>query len=456
MRTELSRLIAVIMSALLGAGVDGANTPAIPDAAAASHHYSSGSLGEWRGLTGPKRVSAVAFTGKPGMAPRMEAVSDVDWLAQRAIDGWTHNPILLLGHTTGTPSQPDAAQFTFAAITSDHIEGTANIHGIATDHSRDAPPLDPDDWEILNDNQPIVHHSETIGERKIDPVGFYLSDNNLSLFYNSGWDSWDDWERGTSTNQAGSLYAFSDDFSVKQDYHDNPVLNEPQRKWQGRNRTNPYALVWHPKDEYFYCYYGDFAEGADNDLYPGRRALGVARSKDLKEWEYITTDAPLFHILDMKDFKPAYFSDIDDVTRQGRVYAFGAIYHDGYIYLNVGGSTNRELDYSFIIRSKHPVEGWEFVRINNHRPMPIYYDGRWYTPRNIVDPDNPDKRAMSIVVYDDFLDPNDTGTRHYIFSTGHPSSAGASRQLFMYQGRWHIAYRQGRTYRQMYIAREKR
>ncbi len=158
-----------------------------------------------------------------------------------------------------------------------HVPGMANIHGIKTDHSFDPPSSNPEDWELLNNGNPIVHHSQTIGQRKIDPVGFYLTENNLALFYNDAWSEYDKYfkiygERGYSGSrtQAGSLMAFDEYWNLR-DYYDNPVFDEPQRAWQGRDRTNPYALVWHPEHELFYCFYGDFAEGGDNDKYPGRR-----------------------------------------------------------------------------------------------------------------------------------------------------------------------------------------
>ncbi len=157
----------------------------------------------------------------------------------------------------------------------------------------------------------------------------------------------------------------------------------------------------------------------------------------------------------MEAFHPETFSEIRNITRQGRVYAYGATFHEGYIYLMVGGSTNRELSFTFILRSKDPVEGWEFVREAVHRPMPIYYAGKWYTVRNIRDPDNPEKRAIGLV-YGETLDDLD-GDPEYIFSTGFTSSSGVSRQLFMYKGRWHVAFRQRdeEGYRDMYIARQR-
>ena len=338
------------------------------------------------------------------------------------------------------------------------IDGMVNIHGVKNDTTLSPPSLNPGDWEILNNGKPVVHHSQTVGERKIDPVGFYLTENNLALFYNSGWDNYDRWfelrdERGYagSTNQAGSLIAFNDNWNIK-DYHDNPVFDQPQRKWQGRNRTNPYALVWHPVHEMFYCFYGDFAEGGDNDLYPGRRALGLAKSSDLVNWEYLTVDEPLFHIQDMYDFHPETFEGLNH-TRSGRVYAFGAVYYDGWIYMQVGGSADGQ-NYTFVIRSRNADRGWEFVGIPEHRPMAIPYKGKWYTPRNIRDPKDSDKRAIGIVVNDS---PISSGSPEYIFSTGYSSSAGVSRQLFMFNGRWHVAYRQSDEddNRSMYIARQK-
>ena len=355
----------------------------------------------------------------------------------------------------------DRDNFGFSPPVTGQVPGMANIHGIETDHSFDPPSTNPDDWEILNDGNPIVHHSQTIGGRKIDPVGFYLTQNNLALFYNNAWSEYDKYfeiygERGYSGSrtQAGSLMAFDEDWNLR-DYYDNPVFDEPQRAWQGRDRTNPYALVWHPDHEVFYLFYGDFAEGGDNDKYPGRRALGVAKSKDIINWEYLTKNRPLFHILDMVDFSPETFSGISDVTRQGRVYAFGATFHDGYIYLQVGGSTNRELDYVFTIRSQDPMNGWEYVRSPQHRPMPFYFARKWYTVRNIRDPNDPEKRAIGLV-HGDTLDDLDHEP-DYLFSTGFSSSAGVSRQLFMYQGRWYIAFRQSdeEDYRSMYIAKQK-
>lgn len=352
-------------------------------------------------------------------------------------------------------------KFSFVPVIKD-VKGMANIHGAPTDHTLPPPSEDPDDWQILNNGKPVVHYKEVIGERKIDPVGFYLAENNLALFYNSGWANYERWyqireERGyrPATTQAGSLIAFDEKWNFK-DFAGNTVLDNPQRNWQGSNRTNPYALVWHPDHQVYYCFYGDFANNADNDLYPGRRALGVAKSTDLKNWEYLTVDKPLFHIRDMEDFHPETFKDISDITRQGRVYAYGATFHDGYIYLNVGGSTNRELSYSFIVRSKDPLTGWEYIRSNQHRPMPFRLGNMWYTVRNIRDPKDDNMRAIGLVKGRTLADLDHTPI--YLFSTNKQASSGVSRQLFAYKGDWYIAYRQSDEddNRSMYIARQKK
>jgi hypothetical protein len=370
-------------------------------------------------------------------------------------------------------SLPDSKKtedvITFTPPLTGSIEGMVNIHGIENDTTVTPPSLNPDDWEILNDGKPIVHHSQAIGGQKIDPVGFYLTENNLALFYNSGWDSYDRWfelrdERGYagSTNQAGSLIAFTDNWNIK-DYHNNPVFDQPQRNWQGRNRTNPYALVWHPKHEVFYSFYGDFAEGGDNDLYPGRRALGLAKSSDLINWEYLSADEPLFHINTVKKLAEEAGSDLfegyEDITRQGRLYAYGAIWHDDYVYLTVGGSIDRSLNFSMVIRAKDPIGEWEYLPGNTggrgaHRPTPVKIGEKWYFPQNMRDPENPEYRAIGMGVSDEITEPAEV---HYLFSTGHTSSAGVSRQLFAYKGKWYIAYRQddGEGYRDMYIARQK-
>ncbi len=316
-----------------------------------------------------------------------------------------------------------------------------NIHGMESTSTGTPPPLTG--WELpeVNGSIDIVPWHETTGKRKIDPVGFYQTENNLALFYNSSpAGDYANWAgRPHSTSQDGSLIA-TKDMLKWENYERNPVLNEPQYNWQGQNRTNPYALVWHPEDELFYTFYGDFAEGGDNDKYPGRRALGVASSKDLVHWEYLTKDEPLFHISDMKELAPDLFENIEHHTRDGRVYAYGAIWHEGYIYLSVGGSANG-INYSMIVRSKSVMENWERVEIEGGapRPMPVYYDGKWYSLYNMRAEGNPEGRAIGLEVADKLTGPYEQ--KGQLFDIQHRTSAGHSRQLFMHKGTWYVAFR---------------
>lgn len=333
----------------------------------------------------------------------------------------------------------------FSPPVTGQLDGRANIHGVQTDESYPPPSLDPEDWEILNDGDPIVHHSQTIGKRRIDPVGFYLTADNLALFYNSGWDDYTRWfEVGGSRTQAGSLMAFDADW-LPQDYHNNPVLDEPQTAWQGENRTMPMALWYDEQRERFYVLYGDQAESWHSN-YRGGRALGIASSKDLVNFTYHSTEEPLFDVDDIIDIAP----NVSYET--GRVYASGAIYLDGYGYAMI----RAEGKHNLILRSENPetTEGWEFVAEIPHSPMPIHYKGKWYIPRNIRDPHDDDMRAIGIVVGESLEDM--TSEPRYVFSTGFASSGG-SRQLFMYGGTWHIAWRQSNdeNYRDMYVARQK-
>ncbi len=331
-------------------------------------------------------------------------------------------------------------EFTYSPIIGE-CDDCVNIHGMKS-VSRGNPP-GMEGWTLLEKNGSIdlVHYSETTGKRKIDPVGFYMSEHNLALFYNSSpAGNYDDWAgHPHSTTQDGSLISFSDDFTDHKNYTGNPVLNEPQYNWQSKHRTSPYALVWHEKDEVFYTFYGDFAEGGDNDKYPGRRALGFAKSEDLVNWDYLSVDEPVLHIKDMEELAPHVFESIDDVTRVGRLYASGAIYHNDYIYLSVGGSTNRELSFSFIIRSKNPLDGWELVMTDAPRPMPIEYDGKWYTTYNLRAEGNPDGRAIGLEVADCLT--CEYKRKGQLFDIDHWTSAGVSRQLFKYKGKWHVAFR---------------
>ncbi len=333
-----------------------------------------------------------------------------------------------------------------------------NIHGMESTSTGNPPPLTG--WELLEKDGSIdiVPWYETTGKRKIDPAGFYQTENNLALFYNSSpAGDYRNWAgHPHSTNQDGSLIA-TKDMQYWQNYEGNPVFNEPQYNWQGRNRTNPYALVWHPEDERFYTFYGDFAEGGDNAKYPGRRALGVAASKDMVHWEYLTKDEPLFHINHMAEFAPDLFADINRPTRNGRVYAFGAVWHEGYIYLAVGGSADGT-DYNLIVRSKNALEGWERVEIEGRtpRPMPIYYDGKWYSIYNMRAEGNPDGRAIGLEVADEITGPY--VQKGQLIDIQHWTSAGHSRQLFMVDGTWYIAFRvvmDEENNRTMRIARAK-
>lgn len=333
-----------------------------------------------------------------------------------------------------------------------------NIHGMQSTSTGNPPPLTG--WELLEKDGSIdiVPWYESTGKRKIDPVGFYQTENTLALFYNSSpAGDYSDWAgHPHSTSQDGSLIATKDMLNWH-NYEGNPVLNEPQYNWQGRNRTNPYALVWHPEDELFYTFYGDFAEGGDNDKYPGRRALGVAASKDLKNWEYLTKDAPLFHINDMVERAPELFTDIRRPTRNGRVYAYGAIWHEGYIYLAIGGSADGK-SYNLILRSNNPLAEWERVEVEGRvpSPMPIYYDGKWYSIYNMQAEGNPDGRAIGLEVADDITGPFEQ--KGQLIDIQHWTSAGHSRQLFMYNNTWYIAFRvvmDDENNRTMRIARAK-
>ena len=335
---------------------------------------------------------------------------------------------------------PENSEYSFEPVIGE-CDDCVNIHGMKSTGTGNPPPLNG--WKLLDKNGSIdiVHYTETTGERKIDPVGFYFTENNLALYYNSSPSgNYDTWEgRPYATSQDGSLIAFSDDFIKHENYEGNPVLNEPQYKWQGQNRTNPYALVWHEEHQTFYTFYGDFAEKGDNDKYPGRRALGVAKSENLVDWDYLSVDEPLFHIRDMENFAPDVFETIENVTRQGRVYAYGAIYHEGTIYLNIGGSTNRELNFNFIVRSQDPLGEWELVMTNAPRPMPIEYDGKWYSLYNMRSDGNPDGRAIGLEVADCMT--CEYERKGQLFDIQHWTSAGSSRQLFMYKGKWHVAFR---------------
>jgi len=365
------------------------------------------------------------------------------------------------------PEEPDTPDGdwkpSFEVVVGD-VKGCYNVHGIKDDESLNPPSLNQDDWELLSGtHDPIVHHSETVGERKIDPVGFYLSKSGLNLFYNSGWRNYERWfelreERGYrgATNQAGSLFAFNDDFSKKKEHPESPVLDQPQRNWQGRNRVNPYALVYHEIEKQFYCFYGDFAEGGDCDKYKGRRALGCARSKDMVNWEYLSVDKPMLDIKDVYDLDPEPFPN-NNFCSQGRLYCFGATWHNNQIYLKVGGGIGGS-NFETTLRSREPMDYWKPVG-GGGRPMPINVKGKWYRPQNVGITGG--GRGIALAVSDDV---RDSGENHLIFDTGHGGSAGTSRQLFAYKGKWHVAYRQRdeeqwandrEDFRDMYIAREK-
>lgn len=353
--------------------------------------------------------------------------------------------------------------FDFIPSVTGEVSGMYNVHGVTDDATLSPPSLDPDDWELVNSGAPIVSHLDVIGKRKIDPVGFYLeqgASENLGLLYNSGWDDYADYRHGTTgitreaTNQAGSLIGFDSSFSFV-DFNTNPVLSWPQYAWQGRNRVNPYALVYYPPEQMFYCWYGDFAPGGDGDKYNGRRALGLARSKDLVNWVYMSVESPAFDIVDIHNIAPQDFPNTN-FNNQGRLYAFGATFVDNEIYLQVGGSI-AGTNYTTIIKSSNPTSGWQRAPHDNEeiaRPMPIKIGNKWYSPRNIRDPQDDDKRAIAIRVYDDLESP---GENHFIFATGFTASAGVSRQLFAHKGKWYVAYRQSDSddYRDMHIAREK-
>ena len=341
--------------------------------------------------------------------------------------------------------EANADDVIFSPPITDQLNGMANIHGIKTDESYPAPSLNPEDWEILNNGDPVVHHTQTVGKRRIDPVGFYLTESGLALFYNSGWDDYTRWfEVGGSRTQAGSFMVFDDNW-LPTDYEDNPVLNEPQSAWQGENRTMPMALWYDEQRERFYVLYGDQAESW-HENYRGGRALGIASSEDLVNFTYHSTEEPLFDVDDIIDIAP----EVSYET--GRVYASGAIYHDGYAYAMI----RAEGKHNLILRSENPetTDGWDFVAEIPHSPMPIRYKGKWYIPRNIRDPHDSDMRAIGMVVGESLEDM--TSEPQYVFSTGFASSGG-SRQLFMYKGKWHIAWRQtdDDNYRDMYVAREK-
>uniref|UniRef100_UPI003A849287 hypothetical protein n=1 Tax=Marinospirillum sp. TaxID=2183934 RepID=UPI003A849287 len=319
--------------------------------------------------------------------------------------------------------------------------------------------LNPDDWEIITDpHDPVVSHLDVVGKRKIDPIGFYMNEaGGLSLFYNSGWADYTRFseihrERGyrPASNQTGSLLSFAPDWSFE-DYPDNTVLDRPQLNWQGTNRVNPYALVWHPHHEVYYSFYGDFAPGGDCDKYPGRRALGLASSPDMINWTYLTVDAPLMHVESLHEIIPEAFPNTD-FCRSGRLYAHGAFWHNDQIYLAVGGSING-VNYEAVIRSREPMEYWKPVSSSPGRPMSVHVEGKWYRVQNTRDPHDPNKRAIALAVSDNLQEP---GENHYLFGTDHNASAGVSRQLFKWKGVWYIAYRQddGEGFRDMYIARQ--
>jgi len=369
--------------------------------------------------------------------------------------------LLIYGLLSFFQKDHSAKELTFTAVIGE-CDDCYNINGMERKGEVRPPSLDPNDWEIITDtHEPVVHHSATIGQRKIDPVGFYMTENNLALFYNSGWEKYFDVEReyrsGEATNQAGSLIAFSDNWEFE-DYWPNPVLSEPQENWQGRNRVNPYALVYHPHYEVFYVFYGDFAPGGDCDKYPGRRALGLAKSKDLIEWEYLSVDKPFMHIEQAYEIIPEAFPN-SEFCNSGRLYAFGAVWANDQIYLMIGGSIAGQ-NYSAIIRSREPEEYWKPVTGEHFRPMPLNVDDKWYRVQSTAAPDDSGKRALAIAVSENV---RESGENHHIVSTGHSGSAGVSRQLFKYNGKWHIAYRQrdesrwaeGEDYRDLYIAREK-
>jgi len=420
------------------------------------------------GVHSPWSLSVRDFNHNPLIEDErfhISIVREAIWHARALVDGEKQGEDT--GSNVSEPEEPEPEQEwkpSFEVVVGD-VKGCYNVHGITDDQSLEPPSLKEEDWEIITDtHNPVVHHSETVGGRKIDPVGFYLSKSGLNLFYNSGWDNYDRWfelreERGYrgATNQAGSLFSFSDDFSKKKEHPESPVLDQPQRNWQGRNRVNPYALVYHEIEKQFYCFYGDFAEGGDCDKYKGRRALGCARSKDMVNWEYLSVDKPMLDIKDIYDLDSEPFPN-NNFCNQGRLYAFGATWENDQIYLNIGGSIDGT-NWSTIIRSREPMDYWKPVSGNVGRPMAIRVKGKWYRPQNVGTEGG--GRGIAIAVSEDV---RDRGENHLIFDTGHGGSAGVSRQLFAYKGKWHVAYRQRdekqwaeerEDYRDMYIAREK-
>ena len=197
-------------------------------------------------------------------------------------------------------------------------------------------------------------------------------------------------------------------------------------------------------------------------VYFGRRALGCARSKNLIDWEYLSVDRPMLDIRDVGRIVGEKNMPNQRWNRSGRLYAHGAIWHNNHFYLNVGGSIDGT-NYTFILRSKSPMQGWEAVTTNSDtpRPLPIRIGGKWYRAQNTAASQGRDfGRAIALAVANDL---GDAGTNHHLFDTGYPGSAGVSRTLFAYKGKWHIAYRQydkeaeaeGNDRRNMYIARER-
>ncbi len=238
------------------------------------------------------------------------------------------------------------------------------------------PPMNPEAWHRIPGE---VLSQEDVWGMRVDPRSTFNLPGGMGLFYTSRPTQevrHDDErlerlaEEGRAPAEVGSL-AVTRDLKCWVDYPDNPVLDGVPHDWQAGHRTMLSDVLYDPDERRWVAYFGD-----RNGQYAGIRAVGVAYSHDMTNWEY--HDEPVLTIHDYISHVPE--AELTDALEQeGRVYLSWAHYCEGKFYIALSAT-----DYGLaVLAGESPTGPFEFVRRHKEGDIPgskpVHHAGRWYS-----------------------------------------------------------------------------
>lgn len=297
-------------------------------------------------------------------------------------------------------------------------------------------PEEPKSNGILGRNwtqKKVFDHSEFDETKRLKAVGWAEYDGDLYLMINSS-------PRSGSMSQTGSLIRTSDLETFE--FIPN-VLDETDQPWQGTQRVMPSCLFF--DGEKYNCYFIDKPDSWGG-AYWGGRGVGIATSKNLRDWEYHPEPAftaETFYNLTGK-------GDKNDLKRRGTFYSWGGWYHKGYHYLFMNGSIEGGESFDRIcVRHKGDLN-WELVEHDyKEDSAPIQVGEKWYNAGKFFEPE----RHIAIFESDHML----KGYKHAEkVAVKDPDEGGEVHpQLIAFNGRYAVTWSQWdetRKKQSLYIA----